>query len=156
MADTVEPLLRAISDGALEVAEITSPRANEVHCRVSPGDVKEVVDLACRQLGAELILIVADDRRQQAGAFVVQYLFAHRGANWFLHAATRLDGASPELPSLAPFHYPASRFEREIRDLFGVVFVGHPDPRRLVKHAFWPDAYHPLRKDSQPMEFTDD
>src|SRR5436189_285438 len=35
MADTVEPLLRAISDGALEVAEITSPRANEVHCGVS-------------------------------------------------------------------------------------------------------------------------
>jgi Ni,Fe-hydrogenase III large subunit len=107
-------------------------------------------------LGADLILMAADDRRSLSGAFFVHYLFAHRTGNWFLHASARLDGAQPELTSLAPFHYPASRFEREIRDLFGIAIVGHPDLSPLVKHGFWPNDYYPLRKDASGAEFTDD
>ena len=48
------------------------------------------------------------------------------------------------MPSLAIRHYPASRFEREIADLFGIRAAGHPDPRPLVRHAFWPEDYFPL------------
>ena len=62
----------------------------------------------------------------------------------------------PEIPSLATFHYPASRFEREIFDLFGIRALGHPDPRPLVRHAFWPEDYFPLRKDATPRDFHDD
>ena len=148
MTTTLDAVLRAVTDGPVQVRDITAPRPNEVHCRVAAPDVKDLGDLACRTLGAELILMAADDRRREAGAFFVHYLFAHRTANWFLHASTRLEAAQPELPSLAPFHYPASRFEREIRDLFGILFAGHPDPRPLVKHGFWPDRYYPLRKDA--------
>ena len=63
---------------------------------------------------------------------------------------------APTIVSLATFHYPASRFEREIYDLFGIVAEGHPDPRPLVRHGFWPADYFPLRKDATPREFTDD
>ncbi len=156
MTPTLDAVLRAVTDGPVQMRDVTAPRPNEVHCRVSPSDVKDLGDLACRTLGAELIFMAADDRRREAGAFFVHYLFAHRPANWFLHASTRLEAAQPELPSLAPFHYPASRFEREIRDLFGILFAGHPDPRPLVKHGFWPDSYYPLRKDANGREFTDD
>jgi Ni,Fe-hydrogenase III large subunit/Ni,Fe-hydrogenase III component G len=153
---TLDTVLRAVAEGPVQVRDVTAPRPNEVHCRVSAPDVKGLGDLACRTLGAELIVMAADDRRREAGAFFVHYLFAHRRANWFLHASTRLEAEQPELPSLAPFHYPASRFEREIRDLFGILFAGHPDPRPLVKHGFWPDRYYPLRRDANRQEFTDD
>jgi Ni,Fe-hydrogenase III large subunit len=53
-------------------------------------------------------------------------------------------------------YYRASRFERETRDLFGIDFLGHPDPRPLVKHGFWPSDYHPLRKDATTASFADD
>jgi Ni,Fe-hydrogenase III large subunit/Ni,Fe-hydrogenase III component G len=153
---TLDAVLRAVSEGPVPVIDVTAPRPNELHCRVSAPDVKDLTDLALRNLGAELIFMAADDRRREAGAFFVHYLFAHRTANWFLHASTRLEADSPDPPSLAPFHYPASRFEREIRDLFGIFFAGHPDPRPLVKHGFWPDSYYPLRKDATRREFTDD
>ncbi len=156
MTTTVDTVLRVVTDGPVQVRDITAPRPNEVHCRVSARDVKDLGDIACRSLGAELIFMAADDRRREAGAFFVHYLFAHRTANWFLHASTRLEAEQAELPSLASFHYPASRFEREIRDLFGILFAGHPDPRPLVKHGFWPDSYYPLRKGASRREFTDD
>jgi Ni,Fe-hydrogenase III large subunit len=63
----------------------------------------------------------------------------------------------PRFPSLATLCYPASRYEREIRDLFGLHPVGHPDLRPLVRHGFWPEQYHPLLKDAAPPgEFADD
>jgi Ni,Fe-hydrogenase III large subunit/Ni,Fe-hydrogenase III component G len=48
------------------------------------------------------------------------------------------------VPSTAVLSYPAGRFEREIRDLFGVEPRAHPLPRRLVRHAHWPRGWHPL------------
>lgn len=152
----LDPVLRTLKSGSVNVTNVTTPRVNEVHCHVSYGDVIDFADIAFRELGAELILMAADDRRSASGAFFVHYLFAHRAENWFLHASARLDGTRPELVSLAPFCYPASRFEREIRDLFGIVMAGHPDPSPLVKHGFWPGDYYPLRKDARERDFTDD
>jgi Ni,Fe-hydrogenase III large subunit len=40
----------------------------------------------------------------------------------------------------------ANWHEREMRDLFGIVPVGHPDPRPLVVHDGWPPGVFPLRK----------
>jgi Ni,Fe-hydrogenase III large subunit/Ni,Fe-hydrogenase III component G len=48
------------------------------------------------------------------------------------------------LPSLAAICYPAGRFEREIRDLYGIRPVEHPLPHRLVRHAHWPTGYYPM------------
>ena len=56
-----------------------------------------------------------------------------------------LPGERPELDSAAMIFAGAEWHEREIFDLFGVVFRAHPDPRRILM----PDEYegHPLRKD---------
>jgi len=131
-------------------------RGNELHCSVKPPAVVLVAGLLRTGFGAELALMVANDRRPDCGDFEVHYLFAHGGENWFLHLTTTTPGEAPTIPSLATFHYPASRFEREIYDLFGIPAEGHPDPRPLVRHGFWPTDYFPLRKDAQPREFADD
>ena len=52
----------------------------------------------------------------------------------------RLDPARPVVPSLASLSFPASRFEREMHDLFGIIPTGHPFLRRLVLHQHWPEG----------------
>ncbi|GJF10293.1 formate hydrogenase HycE [Mycolicibacterium cyprinidarum] len=54
------------------------------------------------------------------------------------------------LRSLAPLSFPAGRFEREIMDLYGIELVGHPRPRRMVRHAHWPRDWYPMRLDAGP------
>ena len=98
--------------------------------------------------GAELVFMAATDRRADRGVFEVHYLFAPKRENWFVHASVAVAADAPAIVSLATLHYPASRFEREIYDLFGIAAEGHPDPRPLVRHAFWPADYFPLRKDA--------
>jgi Ni,Fe-hydrogenase III large subunit/Ni,Fe-hydrogenase III component G len=138
------------------LADVRRVRDNEVHCSVRLPAVPALATILRMGFGAQLILMVADDRRADRGGFEVHYLFASDRENWFVHATAAVPAEAPAIVSLATLHYPASRFEREIYDLFGIVAEGHPDPRPLVRHAFWPADYFPLRKGAQPREFTDD
>jgi Ni,Fe-hydrogenase III large subunit/Ni,Fe-hydrogenase III component G len=136
--------------------DVRTVREREVHCALPADDLGALHRLLVEQLGAELRLMVGTDRRADRDAFEVHYLFARGRENWFVHATVSVDAVTPVVPSLATRHYPASRFEREMADLFGIRAAGHPDPRPLVRHAFWPADYFPLRKDAVPREFDDD
>ncbi|MGF2945501.1 NADH-quinone oxidoreductase subunit C [Mycobacterium sp. Lab-001] len=57
---------------------------------------------------------------------------------------------SPSVQSLAYLSFPAGRFEREMLDLYGIRPKGHPRPRRLVRHAHWPEDWYPMRVDAGP------
>ena len=61
----------------------------------------------------------------------------------------RLDGNSPSLESVTSIWPAANFFEREVYDLFGVRFEGHPYLRRLLMPEDWDG--NPLRKD-YPVE----
>ena len=56
-----------------------------------------------------------------------------------VHAELSYESLTPALPA-------AAWYEREIRDMFGIVPLGHPDPRPLVLHESFPKDFHPLRK----------
>ncbi len=153
----VAQVTRVLGDTLTDrVSDLRVVREREVHCSVPPAAVPALAGLLRKQAAAELRFMVATDRRADRGAFEVHYLFAPERDPWVVHATVAVPAAAPTIPSLATFCYPASRFEREIHDLFGIVADAHPDPRPLVRHAFWPPDFFPLRKDAAPREFTDD
>ena len=61
----------------------------------------------------------------------------------------RLDGSSPVIESITSVWPSANYFEREVFDLFGIRFTGHPRLERLMMPDNWEG--HPLRKD-YPVE----
>jgi NADH-quinone oxidoreductase subunit C len=61
-------------------------------------------------------------------------------------------GELPEVPSLTGLWHAADWHEREVYDLSGVWFTGHPDLRRILLSEDW--VGHPLRKDYEfPLEY---
>ena len=68
----------------------------------------------------------------------------------------RVHTEAPEVPSVVGMFPTANHLEREVYDMFGVVFEGHPDMRRILM----PEDYegHPQRRDfpvgGEPVLFT--
>jgi NADH-quinone oxidoreductase subunit C len=60
-----------------------------------------------------------------------------------------LDDENPTVDSIVPLWVGANFYEREVFDLFGIHFAGHPDLRRIMLPDDWKG--HPLRKD-YPVE----
>ena len=81
----------------------------------------------------------------------VVYVFCAGPPDRRVELQVRLDPDRPRVPSLAAWSFPASRFERELSDLYGVEPVGHPFLRPLVRHQHWPRHWHPMRRDAGPM-----
>ena len=107
----------------------------------------ELAAEAARLLGEgyRLAAVAAHD---DSRALRVVYVFCAGPPDRRAELEVRLDPARPVVPSLAGLSFPASRFEREMRDLFGIIPEGHPFPRRLVLHQHWPEGWHPMRHDA--------
>ena len=73
------------------------------------------------------------------------YLLASTATNQRLTVRVFLDDPEPAVQSVVPIWPAANWLEREVWDMFGIRFIGHPDLRRLMMPEEF--AAHPLRKD---------
>jgi Ni,Fe-hydrogenase III large subunit/Ni,Fe-hydrogenase III component G len=128
---------------------------DSLRARVRPAEVPALAD-ALAGLGLEPQLVTAADTRRSSGDFTLVYVFAPPTHRPVVTVLASLAPTDPRMPSLATRSFAASRFEREVHDLLGIVPEGHPDPRRLALHQFWPDGYHPLRRDAPAVELRDE
>jgi NADH-quinone oxidoreductase subunit C len=80
-----------------------------------------------------------------ADRYAVVYAVTNTRTGDRLFVKTHVNDPDPELPSVVGLWRGAEWMEREVYDLFGVRFAGHPDLRRILM----PEGFteHPLRKD---------
>ncbi len=72
------------------------------------------------------------------------YLFTREPEDLRVELQVSMSREHPHVPSLATMSFPAGRFEREMRDLFGIIPEDHPQPARLVRHFHWPRGWYPM------------
>jgi len=85
------------------------------------------------------------DRNQRKMRFEVIYNLRNMETKERIFLKVRCDERDPHVPSLVSLWSGANWHEREAFDMYGMIFDGHPDLRRM----YLPDEfeYHPLRKD---------
>ncbi|MBN1148278.1 MAG: NADH-quinone oxidoreductase subunit C [Anaerolineales bacterium] len=89
---------------------------------------------------------------QQTPRFHIVYRLRSLKHNLIIGLRVPLDGNAPSMPTLTGLYANANWFERELWDMFGVRFEGHPDLRRVVMPYDWEG--HPLRKD-YPLSYEE-
>jgi Ni,Fe-hydrogenase III large subunit/Ni,Fe-hydrogenase III component G len=103
--------------------------------------------------GYRLALIAGHD---DGDTLRVIYLFLRPGADHGVELQLTLDPADPTIPSLSTLSFTAGRFEREMRDLLGIVPQDHVLPSRMVRHFHWPRGWYPMRRGAgEPPPFGD-
>jgi NADH-quinone oxidoreductase subunit C len=107
-------------------------------------------DPACRF--SSLVDITAVDHPERSARFDVVYHFLSMYRNHRIRLKVAVDEAEM-VPSLVEIHPSANWFEREVFDMFGILFSGHPDLRRiLTDYGF---RGYPLRKDFPTTGYTE-
>ena len=111
---------------------------------VAPSEL-EATTVSLFARGYRLALVAAHDDGDTLRAV---YLFLAPAPRPRVEVVLSVPADRPHLPTLAAHSFAAGRFEREMHDLFGIVPVDHPLPRRLVRHGHWPAGWYPMRRDA--------
>ncbi len=120
---------------------------NEVTLRVTESErLPDVCDYARDSLGFDFLLDIASiDNFGEVPRWTVVYELYGLRHHCHLRLKTHLAAAEPELPTLTHIWSTANWHEREIYDMMGIRFRGHPDLRRILMWEGYP--HFPLRKD---------
>jgi len=126
---------------------------NEAHVFVQPEQIVDVITSLRDVHEFELLsAMTAVDYWPQASSpqgkeprFHVIYQLTSIAKNLSIQVRVPVAATSPVVPTVSGLFASANWREREIWDMFGVRFDGHPDPRRILMPADWEG--HPLRKD---------
>jgi NADH-quinone oxidoreductase subunit C len=105
--------------------------------------LRDQPDLSFRFLSS----VTATDHPAREPRFWVVYELRSVEHSHRLRIKVGLPGDDPLIPSVTPLFPTANWHEREVWDLFGIVFDGHPDLDRILLPDDWEG--HPLRKDEE-------
>jgi Ni,Fe-hydrogenase III large subunit/Ni,Fe-hydrogenase III component G len=127
---------------------------NELVLKINLKDLKKVCLYFFKDLKFYLLsAFAADESKNDGNKFKIRYIFSHSSIDLFIIIETETSGTFPSLSEEIPA---LNWYEREMKDLFGLIPEGHPDPRPLM---LFPENYpqdiqnmHPLRKD-YPFNF---
>lgn len=128
---------------------------DELTVNVSPSSLVSFVDFlktdqTCKF--SSLVDITAVDYPTRAKRFDVVYHFLSMYQNQRIRLRVQIR-EDEMLPSILSVHPSANWFEREVFDMFGILFSGHPDLRRiLTDYGF---RGYPLRKDFPTTGYTE-
>ncbi|MFW2541737.1 NADH-quinone oxidoreductase subunit C [Primorskyibacter sp. 2E107] len=132
-----------------------SVERDELTMNVAPANIRGLVeflktDSTCKF--TSLVDITGVDHPERPKRFDVVYHFLSMYQNQRIRLRVSIR-EEEMVPSIVSVHPSANWFEREVFDMFGVIFTGHPDLRRiLTDYGF---RGHPLRKDFPTTGYTE-
>jgi NADH-quinone oxidoreductase subunit C len=139
---------------AFESGEVSMPADGIPTVRVPLAQLTEAVDCVRQKLQhSRFVDLTAVDRLSREERFELVYLFYSLEAHTWLRLKTRTDRQAPSITPIVPG---ANWYEREVYDLFGIEFEGHPNLTRIMLPDDWQG--HPLRRTeplgAEPVDFT--
>ncbi|MGC2200062.1 MAG: NADH-quinone oxidoreductase subunit C [Stellaceae bacterium] len=118
-------------------------RVCRIECR--PAELREICGWLMRERQFSFATLVAEE----VAAWSLTYVFYKDSASPWVFIELTLDGGAKTLPSISGLvNGPSADWhEREIEDLCGLSFEGHPRLGEFVLHEDWPEGTNPMRRD---------
>lgn len=139
--DILKDLSVRFEDDIIDVFDKSPKRA---YIEIKPESITRVAGYIFKDLGARFNIATGVDAREH---MEILYHFVFEDINLLISLRVKLPKSKLEIDSLAHVFEAANWIEREIHELLGINFNGHPDLRRLLLADDWPEGIHPLRCD---------
>ncbi|NHV06094.1 MAG: NADH-quinone oxidoreductase subunit C [Thaumarchaeota archaeon] len=99
-----------------------------------------------KRLGLNFLSCISGLDCLDKGFCLVYHLSSLEDYSTVVNVRTYISRENPEISSVSSVFKVAELYEREVFDLLGIKFVGHPNLKRLLLPEDVPEDYHPLRK----------
>ena len=144
MEKSLDPILKDLQE---KFGVTHEELRGELQCLLKADDIIEALTTLRDVHQFELLSAqtAVDYYPQTSPRFHVVYQLTSLSKNLSVQLRVPVNGDQPKVPSAAAVFKSANWRERELLDMFGIEFDGHPDPRRILM----PDDTegHPLRRD---------
>jgi NADH-quinone oxidoreductase subunit C len=118
----------------------------ETTLRVDRSQIREIATVCKEQLGFNYLVDISSvDNFGTDPRFEVVYELYHMEQSLYLRLKLSVSEEDLEVPTVADIWRTADWHEREVYDMMGIRFKGHPDLRRILMWQGYP--FFPLRKD---------
>jgi len=136
----VEKIRAGLGEKAGDI-KVKNPR--RVYMDVAGEDLVEVARYLWGELKARYAIASG---MEVEGGFEVLHHFAFDKDHLVVSVRVKTGRENPEIPSIANVIKGAEFIEREMHDLLGIDFAGHPNLARLILPDDWPAGVYPLRR----------
>lgn len=144
--ETVQDLKQRFKSDIINIFEKSDKR---VYIDIQPEALVKIVTYIFNDLGARFNIASGVDVRNH---MEILYHLTIEEINLLISLRVKLEKTKLEIDSLAPHFEAANWIEREMNELLGIEFKGHPDMRRLLLPDEWPQGVYPLRQDYEEWD----
>ncbi|MEE9500270.1 MAG: NADH-quinone oxidoreductase subunit C [Candidatus Omnitrophota bacterium] len=127
-----------------DIIDVFDKSPKRVYIEIKPDSITRIAKYIFKDLGARFNIASGVDTRE---CMEILYHFTFEDINLLISFRVKLKKSKLEIDSLAPIFEGANWIEREIHELLGINFKGHPDLRKLLLPENWPKGVYPLRRD---------
>jgi Ni,Fe-hydrogenase III component G len=140
-----EDVLKGLEERfAADILEVFDKSPKRLYIEIKAESIKKIALYLFKDLGCRFNIASGMDMRQH---LEILYHFILEDLNLQMSLRVKLPKDKAEIDSLAPLFEAANWVERELHELLGVNFRGHPDLRKLLLPDDWPQGVYPLRQD---------
>jgi NADH:ubiquinone oxidoreductase subunit C len=127
-----------------DIVEITIPKERRISIKIRPNALKKAISNLVNNLGLKHLSTITG---VDLGADLeVIYHLVYEGAV-VISLRLTVSKEGPSIESITELIPGSMLYEREVHDMFGIKFDGHPDLSPLILPEQWPTNIHPLRKE---------
>ena len=148
---TKEEALKKIKDkfGA-RIKSLAEKTPKRVYIEILSKDIVECAGYLFSELGSRFSTASCIDTPDR---FEILYHFSFDQEALIVSIRVFIDKKDPKIGSITPLIKGAEWIEREIHELFGVDFMGHPNLKRLLLPDSWPEGVHPMKRDYKEEDY---
>ncbi len=127
-----------------EILEMEVRNDRRVTLQIDPAALVSIAESLYRVHGFRFIIASALHTKK---GFEIYYHFSLDSNGLVLNLHVLLDAVKPEIESLTSLFEAANWIEREMHELFGIIFLNHPNLEELLSEGNWAKGVYPYRKE---------
>ncbi len=140
-----DEILKNIKDKfSADVLDVFKKWETRATITIKPASLLPIAEYVFKDLDCRFIIATANHTKK---GFEILYHFSKDNIGLIVNINVILPVDKPEVESLSNMFSATNWIEREMHELYGIVFLNHPEPEKLISEGNWAEGVYPYRRE---------